>query len=43
MTIEKFKELYKKLNGLDTFPPPTPTGTDPLDDQDDIVPDDISK
>jgi hypothetical protein len=39
----QFLILYKKIHGLEVFPPPAPTGANPLDLQQDIVPDDIEK
>jgi hypothetical protein len=41
MTLLQFQELYKKVHDLETFPPSAPTGTNPMDNQPDIVPDDI--
>jgi hypothetical protein len=42
MTLPRFQELYKKVHDFETFPPSAPAGTNPMDNQPDIVPDDIN-
>jgi hypothetical protein len=43
MTMPTFLELYKKIHGLEVFPPPPPTGISALVAQSDIIPDDVKK
>jgi hypothetical protein len=42
MTSVEFSKLYKKIHVLETFPPPPQTDGNPLLNQPDIVPDDIT-
>jgi hypothetical protein len=42
MTSDEFSKLYKKIHVLETFPPPPPTDGNPLLNQPDIIPDDIT-
>jgi hypothetical protein len=43
MDMDRFKELYKKVHTLETFPPPKPANLNMMDDQPDIIPADIKK
>jgi hypothetical protein len=43
MTSDEFSKLYKKIHVLETFPPPLQTDGNPLLNQPDIVPDDITR
>jgi hypothetical protein len=43
MGTDTFNKLYKKIHCLEVYPPPSPPNTNPLDDQPDIVPPDITK